>query len=139
MQPKPNKGEGKKKNSSKWNKKCASNLQYSSATLIHPPVYVTMPFLIMGSQMGIFHGTPALAAPGGQLRQPSEGWGSMCRTSALHRLGGEASDGKREDKVLLKEMGIPALLLLQGSGMVLGKLLFMHKEGLDFPGPQGEG
>lgn len=60
---------------------------------------------------------------------PSQAW----------RQGSEASDGKREDKVLLKEMGIPALLLLQGSGMVLGKLLFMHKEGLDFPGPQGEG
>lgn len=53
--------------------------------------------------------------------------------------GLEASDGKRENKVLLKEMGILALLLLQGLGMVLGKLLFMHKEGLDFPGPQGEG
>lgn len=47
---------------------------------------------------------------------------------------------KRESKMLVKETGIPALLLLlQGSGMVLGKLLFMHNEGLDFPGPQGEG
>lgn len=46
---------------------------------------------------------------------------------------------KREGEMLVKETGIPALLLLQGSGMVLGKLLFMHNEGLDFPGPQGEG
>ncbi|RLV97093.1 hypothetical protein DV515_00012105, partial [Chloebia gouldiae] len=58
---------------------------------------------------------------------PSQAW----------RPGSEASDGKREDKVLVKEVGIPALLL-QGSGMVLGKLLFMHNEGLHFPGPQGE-
>lgn len=92
--------------------------------------------------MSFFHSTPALAAPGGQLRQPSEGWGSICRTSALHRLGRQGSEaraGKGEGKVLVEEMGIPALLLLQGSGMVLGKLLFMHNEGLDFPGPQGEG
>lgn len=59
--------------------------------------------------------------------------------TGLGRQRSEASDGKREGKVLVEEMGIAALLLLQGSGMVLGKLLFMHNEGLDFPGPQGEG
>lgn len=67
----------------------------------------------------------------------------MCRISALHGLGGKGVRQvmeKREGKMLVKETGIPALLLLlQGSGMVLGKLLFMHNEGLDFPGPQREG
>lgn len=101
MQPKPNKREGKKKKIAvKWNKKCASNLQYSSATLIHPPVYITMPFLITGLHRGFFRGTPALAAPGGQLRQPSEEWGSMCRTSALHGAG---FGGKGVRQVMEKE------------------------------------
>lgn len=64
---------------------------------------------------------------------PSQCW--------IWRQRSEASDGKREGKVLVKAAGIPALLLLllQGLGMVLGNLLFMHKERLDFLGPQGEG
>lgn len=37
--------------------------------------------------MFFFHGTPALAAQGGQSRRPSEGWGCMCRTSALYGAG----------------------------------------------------
>lgn len=52
-----------------------------------------------GSRMVFFCGTPALAAQGEQLRWPSEGWGCVCRTSALARCriwreGSEASHGK---------------------------------------------
>lgn len=63
-----------------------------------------MQFLITGSRMAVFHGTPALAARGGQPGWFAEGWGCM------HR---KTSNGK----AMVKETGF---LLCSAAGLVYG-------------------
>lgn len=139
MQPKPNKGERKKKKAVKWNKKCASNLQYSSATLIQPPVRVTKQFLIMGSWAVFFHGTPALAARTGRAElSEGDGGGQVCMWDLCpvrHGAGSEESCGKPGRVKSWLRRRASCCAAAAGFVLVWGLLPFPHNRCLDFLGP----